>query len=84
MYAVSSMAFYVVPQCHASQVCCSTTVLCSINNQHNAQICTTALFYMLAPTCFGSSLPSSRELLDPSELRENIDRYGGLSKIYNR
>jgi hypothetical protein len=31
----------------------------SRNNQHNAQICTTALFYMLAPTCFGSSLPSS-------------------------
>jgi hypothetical protein len=23
------------------------------------KICTTALFYMLAPTCFGSSLPSS-------------------------
>jgi hypothetical protein len=38
-------------------------VPCSIrrsrNNQHNAQICTTALFYMLAATCFGSSLPSS-------------------------
>jgi hypothetical protein len=34
-------------------------VRCSRNNQHNAQICTTALFYMLAPTCFGSSLPSS-------------------------
>jgi hypothetical protein len=31
----------------------------SRNDQHNAQICTTALFYMLAPTCFGSSLPSS-------------------------
>jgi hypothetical protein len=31
----------------------------SRNNQHNAQICTIALFYMLAPTCFGSSLPSS-------------------------
>jgi hypothetical protein len=29
------------------------------NNQHNAQFFTTALFYMLAPTCFGSSLPSS-------------------------
>jgi hypothetical protein len=34
-------------------------VRCSRNNQHNAQICTTALFYMLAPTCFGSSLSSS-------------------------
>jgi hypothetical protein len=31
----------------------------SRNNQYNAQICTNALFYMLAPTCFGSSLPSS-------------------------
>jgi hypothetical protein len=34
--------------------------------------------YMLAPTCFGSSLPSSGKLLDPSELRVNTDRYGGL------
>jgi hypothetical protein len=31
----------------------------SRNNQHNAQICTSALFHMLAPTCFGSSLPPS-------------------------
>jgi hypothetical protein len=31
----------------------------SRNNQHNAQICTTALFRMLAPTCFGCSLASS-------------------------
>jgi hypothetical protein len=31
----------------------------SRNNQHNAHICTTVLFYMLAPTCFGSSLQSS-------------------------
>jgi hypothetical protein len=33
----------------------------SRNNQHNAQNLyrTTALFYLLAPTCFGSSLPSS-------------------------
>jgi hypothetical protein len=30
----------------------------SRNNQHNAQIYTAALFYMLSPTCFGSSLPS--------------------------
>jgi hypothetical protein len=29
------------------------------NNQHYALIFTTALFYTLAPTCFGSSLPSS-------------------------
>jgi hypothetical protein len=31
----------------------------SRNNQHYAQTCTTAPFYILAPTCFGSSLPSS-------------------------
>jgi hypothetical protein len=31
----------------------------SRNNQHYAQICTTALFYILAPTCCGSSQPSS-------------------------
>jgi hypothetical protein len=30
----------------------------SRNNQHYAQICTPALFHTLAPTCFGSSLPS--------------------------
>jgi hypothetical protein len=51
----------------------------SRNNQHNAHICTTALFYMLAATCFGSSLPSSGSFQDPSELLENTDRYGGLS-----
>jgi hypothetical protein len=33
--------------------------LLSRNNQHYVQICTTALFYILAPTCFDSSLPSS-------------------------
>jgi hypothetical protein len=42
----------------------------SINNQHYALICTTPLFYILAPTCFGSSLPSSESFLDPSELLE--------------
>jgi hypothetical protein len=31
----------------------------SRNNQHYAQIRTTALFWMLVPTCFGSSLPFS-------------------------
>jgi hypothetical protein len=35
------------------------SLLRSRNNQQNAQICTTDLFYMLAPTCFDSSLPSS-------------------------
>src|SRR5215471_11725488 len=42
----------------------------SRNNQHYVLICTTPLFYILAPTCFGSSLPSSGSFLDPSELLE--------------
>jgi hypothetical protein len=42
----------------------------SRNNQHYALICTTPLFYILAPTCFDSSLPSSGNFLDPSELLE--------------
>jgi hypothetical protein len=42
----------------------------SRNYQHYALICTTPLFYILAPTCFGNSLPSSRSFLDPSELLE--------------
>jgi hypothetical protein len=33
--------------------------LCSRNNQHYALNCTTSSFNILAPTCFGSSLPSS-------------------------
>jgi hypothetical protein len=32
--------------------------------------CTTPLFYVLVPACFGSSLPSSGSLLDPPELLE--------------
>jgi hypothetical protein len=32
---------------------------CSRNNQHYAQVCTIALFYILAPTYFGRSLQSS-------------------------
>jgi hypothetical protein len=43
---------------------------CSRNNEHYALICTTSLFYILAPTCFGSSLPSSGSFLDTSELLE--------------
>jgi hypothetical protein len=39
-------------------------------NQHYALICTTPLFYILAPTCFGISMPSSGSILDPSELLE--------------
>jgi hypothetical protein len=49
-------------------------VLCVItrtrNNQHYALLCTTSLFYILAPTCFSSSLPSSWSFLDLSELLE--------------
>jgi hypothetical protein len=43
-------------------------VICSRNYPHYALICTTPLFYILAPTCFGCSLPSSGSFLDPSEL----------------
>jgi hypothetical protein len=42
----------------------------SRNNQHYALNCTTPLFSVLAPTCFGSSLPSSGSFLDPSEVVE--------------
>jgi hypothetical protein len=42
----------------------------SRNNQHYALISTTPLFNILAPTCFGSSLPSSGNFLDVSELHE--------------
>jgi hypothetical protein len=49
-------------------------VLCIIrrnrNNQHYALICTIPLFYILAPTSFGSSLPSSGSFLHPSDLLE--------------
>jgi hypothetical protein len=33
-------------------------------------VCTTSLFYILAPIGFGSGLPSSGSYLDPSELPE--------------
>jgi hypothetical protein len=42
----------------------------SRNNQHYELIFTTPLFYILAPTCFESSLPPSGSFLDPSELLE--------------
>jgi hypothetical protein len=42
---------------------------CSGNNQHCTD-CTTPLFYILAPTCFGSSVTSLESFLDPSELLE--------------
>jgi hypothetical protein len=42
---------------------------CSIrNDQQYSVICTTPVFYVVAPTCSGSSLPSSDSFLDPSEL----------------
>jgi hypothetical protein len=41
-----------------------------INDQQYPPICNTPLFYVLAPTCFGSTLPSSGSFLDPSELHE--------------
>jgi hypothetical protein len=47
-----------VPECRGS-VCCVFQL-----------ICTTPLFYILAPTCFGSSLPLSGGFLCPSELLE--------------
>jgi hypothetical protein len=43
----------------------------SRNNQHCTLVCTTPLFCILAP-CFGSSLPSSGSLLDPSEVVYHI------------
>jgi hypothetical protein len=45
-------------------------VILSTNNQYYALICTTPLFYIPGPTCFGSSLPSSGSFLDPFELLE--------------
>jgi hypothetical protein len=51
---------------------CSCRALLDVveNNQHYARIFTTALFHILAPTCFGNSLPSSGSFLDSSELPE--------------
>jgi hypothetical protein len=45
-------------------------VRCSRHDQQYAPTCSTPLFYILAPTCFDSSLPSSGSFLDPSELLE--------------
>jgi hypothetical protein len=42
-----------------SKINFNTLITYSRNNQHYAMICITPLFYILAPTCFGSSLPSS-------------------------
>jgi hypothetical protein len=45
-------------------------IRCSKKNQQYTLIFTTPLFYILAPTCFDSSLPSSGSFVDPSELLE--------------
>jgi hypothetical protein len=42
----------------------------SRNNQHNAQICTTALFIYAGSYMFRQQSAIFRELVDPSELRE--------------
>jgi hypothetical protein len=52
---------------------------CCRNNQHNAQICTTALFIHAVFYMFRQYSAIFRELLNPSELPENTDRYVGLS-----
>jgi hypothetical protein len=49
------------------------------NNQHNAQIFTTALFIYAGSCMFPQKSAIFRGLLDRSELHENTDRYGGLS-----
>jgi hypothetical protein len=54
----------------------------SRNNQHYALICTSPLFYILAPTCFGSSLPSSGSFLDPSVLLEIQDPIYSIKEWY--
>jgi hypothetical protein len=60
------LAFFlsVLLLCYELSASCSVSYLNvllvnSRNNHHYAQICTTALFYILASTCFGSSLSSS-------------------------
>jgi hypothetical protein len=40
------------------------------NQQYALIVPSFIYFYVLAPTCFGSSLPSSGSLLDPPELLE--------------
>jgi hypothetical protein len=42
----------------------------SRNNEQYPLSCTTPLFYILSPACFGSSLPSSGSFSDPCELLE--------------
>jgi hypothetical protein len=50
-------------------------------NQQYALIVSLLYFYVLAPTCFGSSLPSSGSLLDPPELLENTYTAHGTTTV---
>jgi hypothetical protein len=43
------------------------------NQQYALIVPSFIYFYVLAPTCFGTSLPSSGSLLDPLELLENTN-----------
>jgi hypothetical protein len=54
-------------------VCTDLFHRCIRNDRHYALICTPPLFYVLAPTCFGSSLPSSGSFLDPELLEIQIE-----------
>jgi hypothetical protein len=49
------------------------TVAVRRKNQQYALIVPLLYYYVLAPTCFGTSLPSSGSLLDPPELLENTN-----------
>jgi hypothetical protein len=56
----------------------------SRNNQHSALNCITPLLNILAPTCFGSSLPSSGSFLDPSKLLDDdrlLPKHVGASTL---
>jgi hypothetical protein len=59
----------VITNVHVQNLLKNTLISIRKDQQH-ALICTTPLFYVLAPTCFGSSLPSSGSFLDPPELIE--------------
>jgi hypothetical protein len=59
-YFVASSRFFIFTVC---------TMHCHLNIKY-ALTCSIRLFNVLAPTCFGSSLPSSGSFLDPPELLE--------------
>jgi hypothetical protein len=50
------------------------------NQQYALIVPSFIYYYVLAPTCFGSSLPSSGSLLDPPELIENTN-WGSVYRI---